>query len=199
MPWHGMACSTPSACALGIANPVLGERVQMTNHHWSFSISELQHALGLQRLVVIDDFTALAWSLPALTSEDLHRVGGGASVQNAPLAVIGSGTGLGVSGLLPTTPGIYVPIKARAVTPRWLHATTTRPRSSIFFNSSLAMPQLKGPCRVQGWSTGTRRHAVCPAIRCRPSGLLTSPQVRQPEPIQSASPLLTCSAASSEE
>jgi glucokinase len=87
------------ACAIGIANPILGDRVQMTNHHWSFSISELQSAVGLQRLIVIDDFTALDLSLPALTRADLRQIGGGVAVEGTPMAVLGPGTGLGVSGL----------------------------------------------------------------------------------------------------
>jgi glucokinase len=89
----------PVACAIGIANPILGDRVQMTNHHWSFSISELQSAVGLQRLIVIDDFTALDLSLPALTRADLRQIGGGVAVEGTPMAVLGPGTGLGVSGL----------------------------------------------------------------------------------------------------
>lgn len=93
----------PPACAIGIANPILGDRVQMTNHHWSFSITELQRSLGLKRLKVINDFTALALSLPTLQPADLHRIGHeGTAVSGAPLAVLGPGTGLGVSGLLPS-------------------------------------------------------------------------------------------------
>jgi glucokinase len=87
-------------CALGIANPILGDHVQMTNHHWSFSISKMQKALGFVRLVVINDFTALALSLPSLGKDDLRQVGPGSVVVGAPIALIGPGTGLGVSGLL---------------------------------------------------------------------------------------------------
>ena len=57
--------------------------------------------LGLERLVVLNDFTALALSLPALDAAQLRRVGAGAAVAGAPLALLGPGTGLGVSGLLP--------------------------------------------------------------------------------------------------
>jgi glucokinase len=102
--------TSPRAGAIGIANPVTGDAVRMTNHHWSFSISELQHELGLQRLLVINDFTALALSLPALTPEDLRPIGGGTAVVGAARALIGPGTGLGVSGLLPATCGAGVPI-----------------------------------------------------------------------------------------
>jgi glucokinase len=101
---------TPRQCAIGIANPITGDRVRMTNHHWSFSISELQRDLGLERLVVLNDFTALALSLPSLTAADLQPIGTGTAVAGAALAVVGPGTGLGVSGLLPAGAGRYVPI-----------------------------------------------------------------------------------------
>lgn len=96
---------SPRWCAIGIANPVVGDRVQMTNHHWAFSISEMQRELGLARFLVINDFTALALSLPALQPVDLRQVGGGRPVDGAPLALLGAGTGLGVSGLLPASAG----------------------------------------------------------------------------------------------
>jgi glucokinase len=82
----------------------------MTNHPWQFSIIALQRELGLQRLVVLNDFTALALGLPSLDARELHRVGGGAAVAGAPLAVLGAGTGLGVSGLLATAGDGWVPI-----------------------------------------------------------------------------------------
>ena len=101
----------PAACAIGIANPILGDRVQMTNHHWSFSIAELQRSLGVRRLRVINDFTALALSLPTLQPTDLRKIGQeGAAVSGAPLAVLGPGTGLGVSGLLPSGARGFVPV-----------------------------------------------------------------------------------------
>ena len=101
----------PSTCAIGIANPILGDHVQMTNHHWSFSISALQQGLGVKRLKVINDFTALALSLPTLQPADLLRIGhGGAAVPGAALAVLGPGTGLGVAGLLPSGVCGFVPV-----------------------------------------------------------------------------------------
>ena len=90
----------PKACAIGIANPILGDAVQMTNHSWSFSIAALKGNLRLEQLKVINDFTALALALPLLQATDLHSIGNGVAVAHAPLAVLGPGTGLGVSGLL---------------------------------------------------------------------------------------------------
>jgi len=94
----------PAQAAVGIANPVTGDRVQMTNHHWSFSIEALRQALGFERLRVINDFTALALALPQLPADELRQVGGGAASPGAPIALVGAGTGLGVSGLLPVGP-----------------------------------------------------------------------------------------------
>ena len=92
----------PPACAIAIANPVLGDRVAMTNHHWAFSIRELKAQLGLERLCVVNDFTALALALPRLGEADRWQLGGGEPAPGMPVGLIGPGTGLGVSGLLPT-------------------------------------------------------------------------------------------------
>ena len=92
----------PRAGALGIANPITGDVIRMTNHHWSFSISEMQRSLGLQQLNVINDFTALALALPSIAKDNLVQVGGTVAQAYAPKALIGAGTGLGVSGLIPT-------------------------------------------------------------------------------------------------
>jgi len=92
----------PRTGALGIANPITGDVIRMTNHHWSFSISEMQRSLGLQQLNVINDFTALALALPSIATDNLVQVGGTVAEAYAPKALIGAGTGLGVSGLMPT-------------------------------------------------------------------------------------------------
>lgn len=90
----------PALAALGIANPVTGDEVRMTNHSWHFSQRALRQALGLARLVVINDFTALALSLPVLDASLLRQVGGGAPEPGGAIGLIGAGTGLGVSGLV---------------------------------------------------------------------------------------------------
>jgi glucokinase len=92
---------TPPSAAFGIANPVTGDQVAMTNHHWTFSVSALREGLGLARFLLLNDFTALALSLTQLPPAQKHAVGGGQAAPNAAIGLIGPGTGLGVSGLLP--------------------------------------------------------------------------------------------------
>lgn len=98
----------PRAAAIGIATPVTGDEVRMTNHPWHFSISGLRRALGVERCLVINDFTALAFALPVLGADDLRAVGRGTAVAGAPIGLLGPGTGLGVSGLLPAPGGRFV-------------------------------------------------------------------------------------------
>ena len=50
--------------AVAIANPVAGDDVRMTNYHWKFSIEQMRQRLQLDNLVVVNDFTALAMSVP---------------------------------------------------------------------------------------------------------------------------------------
>jgi len=91
--------------AIAIANPIEGDAVRMTNRHWSFSIDTTRQALGLETLLVVNDFTALASALPALQPVDRRAVGGGQALPGQPIAVLGPGTGLGVSGLVPHSDG----------------------------------------------------------------------------------------------
>ncbi len=91
----------PHVAALSIASPVTGDSVALTNHPWSFSIAALKARLGLERLLVVNDFTANALAMPHLEPGERAQVGGGGAVAAAPIAVLGPGTGLGVSGLVP--------------------------------------------------------------------------------------------------
>ena len=91
----------PRHGAVAIANPIESDRVQMTNRDWGFSIREAQAELHLHNLLVVNNFTALAMALPRLPAEGRRQVGGGAPQVNGVIGLIGPGTGLGVSGLIP--------------------------------------------------------------------------------------------------
>jgi glucokinase len=105
------APNRPTRGALAIAAAMIGDRVTMTNHPWSFSIDSLRRRLGLNQLRVINDFAANALSIPHLDKTDLVQVGLGLSDVEAPIGVIGPGTGLGVSALLPGD-GSVIPLQS---------------------------------------------------------------------------------------
>jgi glucokinase len=91
--------------AFALANPISGDMIRMTNRDWQFSTDEVRRELGLSTLLIVNDFTALAMSLPGLSGKDLMQVGGGEPAANAVIGVLGPGTGLGVSGVIPTLDG----------------------------------------------------------------------------------------------
>lgn len=101
----------PACAAIGIATAVLGDWLAMTNHRWAFSARALRSELGLERLLVLNDFTALALALPQLDERAKRQIGGGSPVLGAPIALLGPGTGLGVSGLVQdAAAGLFLPI-----------------------------------------------------------------------------------------
>jgi glucokinase len=95
----------PVQAVLAVASPVTGDQVTLTNHPWTFSVKALRAQLGLRRLQVVNDFAANAVAVPHLGAHDVLKVGGGAAVKDAPLGVIGPGTGLGVSAFAPSANG----------------------------------------------------------------------------------------------
>ncbi len=95
--------------AVAVASPVIGDRIEMTNHDWSFSIAAFKAEFGLAVFHVVNDFTAAALAVPELGAGDVVRIGGGVAVADAPVAVLGPGTGLGVSGLVPSPSG-WIPL-----------------------------------------------------------------------------------------
>lgn len=86
---------------IAVATPVESDAIRFTNSPWAFSIQELQARLGVARLAVINDFVAQALAMPHLAPADLEPLGGEAPTPGRAIGVLGPGTGLGVSALVP--------------------------------------------------------------------------------------------------
>jgi len=99
------AGTRPRRGAFAVACPVAGDEVRLTNLDWRFSIAGLRRELAFQQLDVINDFAAIALAVPHLGADGCRQVGGGAPVADAPVGIIGPGTGLGVTGLIRTDAG----------------------------------------------------------------------------------------------
>lgn len=93
--------------AIAVATPIMGDHIKLTNHRWEFSIEAVRQQFGWQRLKVVNDFTALALSLPLLNADELQAIGNGKADADGTIALLGAGTGLGVSGLIATPAGLY--------------------------------------------------------------------------------------------
>lgn len=92
---------TLTAALLAVAGPVDNNRCQLTNRPWLIDGADLCRSLCLEWVRLVNDFEATAWSLPHLRPRDLRQLGDGQAVAGAPLAVLGPGTGLGVSCYVP--------------------------------------------------------------------------------------------------
>lgn len=93
------------ACLAVAATPASGTQVRMTNNHWCFDSEEVRSQFGWGVFKVINDFTAMALGIPHVDPGKLIRVCGGPGDARRPRLVIGPGTGLGVSGLVPSRNG----------------------------------------------------------------------------------------------
>ncbi len=91
----------PRRAAIAVASPVDADEIRLTNRAWSFSRSELQQTLGLDQLLLLNDFGAVAWAVPALQAhERIALYGPEAAPLRGPISVLGPGTGLGVAQLV---------------------------------------------------------------------------------------------------
>jgi glucokinase len=100
----GPGYAPPHCAAIAVATSVAGDRIELTNSHWDFSRSALQRELRLDALLMLNDFEALALSLPRLGATRLHAHGA-LPRPAGTLAVVGPGTGLGVGGVVQTPHG----------------------------------------------------------------------------------------------
>ena len=89
------------SCCFAVAGPMLDGVVKMTNYNWEVSAEKLNDILGIDNATIINDFAAIAYSVPFLTSKQLLTIGGGKSDPRSPISVFGPGTGLGAALLIP--------------------------------------------------------------------------------------------------
>ncbi|MGV8929711.1 MAG: glucokinase [Brevundimonas sp.] len=89
----------PTGGVIAVAGPVTDGEIDLTNSPWRVSEAELQ-TLGLNPVRLINDFEALAWGAPAVPSDMLASLGGPEEGEpRSAIAVLGPGTGFGVSAL----------------------------------------------------------------------------------------------------
>jgi glucokinase len=89
----------PAEAVLAVAAPVDGEEIALTNHSWSFGRAHLTRKLGIEELIVLNDFAAAALAVPHLAPSDLMEIGKGQIVSGGTQLVCGPGTGFGVAAL----------------------------------------------------------------------------------------------------
>jgi glucokinase len=92
---------TPAKACFGIAGPVVNNTSKLTNLSWILEASRLEQDLQIAKVALINDFVAVGYGVTGLSDSDLHTLQSGSPDANAPIAVIGAGTGLGQGFAIP--------------------------------------------------------------------------------------------------
>ena len=102
---------TPDVMCLAAAGPVVDERVSFTNNDWVIDSRELLQKYPASSIRLLNDFEAIAYSIPTLGENDIATVGLVPSELEGKseftLGVMGPGTGLGIGGLLGRENAVY--------------------------------------------------------------------------------------------
>jgi glucokinase len=93
----------PERACFAIAGPVVNNTSSLTNLAWSLEGDRLQEELELHRVELINDFEAVGYGVFGLGTDDIHTLQPGDPNRQAPVAIIGAGTGLGQGFALATS------------------------------------------------------------------------------------------------
>jgi len=81
--------------SFGVAGPVVAGRATTTNLDWMLDERQLQEALNLSSVRLLNDLDAIAHAVPLLEPADLHTLNQGQPTPGGTIAVVAPGTGLG--------------------------------------------------------------------------------------------------------
>ena len=98
----------PELACFAIAGPVINNSSNLTNLNWQLTATRLEKELNISRVSLINDFAANSYGVLGLKESELATLQTGKTVANAPIAVIGAGTGLGEGFLLAHQDRYYV-------------------------------------------------------------------------------------------
>ena len=96
----------PISCAcFAVAGPVVGKRASITNLGWGIDAGEIARAFSISRVILVNDFFAVAAGVPLLQDKDFMVIQAAPRDPNFPVAILGAGTGLGEACVVPTGTG----------------------------------------------------------------------------------------------
>jgi glucokinase len=81
--------------SFGVAGPVVASRATVTNLPWLMEETQLQEALNLSSVRLLNDLNAIAHAVPFLEPADRHTLNAGQQAHDGAMAVVAPGTGLG--------------------------------------------------------------------------------------------------------
>lgn len=99
----------PKQGAFAFAGPKFDDEIRMTNLNWIVSEDELRRKFGLETAVVLNDFVAMANGATVIPDDGFDTLIPGKVDYTKPVAVLGPGTGMGLSCILPGKPVRIIP------------------------------------------------------------------------------------------
>lgn len=94
---------SPKVICLAAAGPIIDQRVRFTNNHWVTSAEDLSAEFAISPVRLLNDFEAIAYSIPLLSKDDFLPIGlpqpNSLDTEHYMVAILGPGTGLGAAGL----------------------------------------------------------------------------------------------------
>lgn len=100
--WYefSLADATLSRICLAVAAIPDQPEISFTNNPWRFTAESVAAQTGCPNISIVNDFAAVARSLPVLGAQHLEAIGGGGVKMGEPMVAIGPGTGTGVATLV---------------------------------------------------------------------------------------------------
>lgn len=95
------------AC-FAVAGPVVHRSARVTNLPWVIDADSIAAEFGMRRVILVNDFYAVAAGVPHLNPRDLRSIHEGKRDTSAPIAILGAGTGLGEAMVVPSAAGWIV-------------------------------------------------------------------------------------------
>lgn len=87
----------PNEAVIAVNTPVIGNKPHAGNNDWGYKTETLNEDTGIKKIVFMNDLVAHAMSIPHVEKEEKYKLHGKAEINEGPMAIVGPGTGLGVS------------------------------------------------------------------------------------------------------
>ena len=100
----GEGIAAPKQASFAFAGPKSDDCIDMTNTDWVVSASKLKSEFGLDTAILTNDFVAMANGARIIPDDGFQVIVEGKVNYNKPVVVLGPGTGLGLSCILPGRP-----------------------------------------------------------------------------------------------
>ena len=158
--------------AFAFAGPKFDDEIRMTNLNWIVSEDELRTRFGLEMAVVLNDFVAMANGARIISDDGFETLIPGKVDYSKPVAVMGPGTGLGLSYILPGKPVRIIPTEGGHTA----FAPGNELEREVLAFWSKRLPFVSAETLLSGPGMARLHMAIC-AIMDSPDNGLTAPEI----------------------